>query len=85
MLKRVGAFREESDKSLELWALPQTGAPKSLGVMDSSMVMRLTAAGNDVNAVPTLAITLEQKGGVPPGSGPIGPVLFKGALLETAV
>ncbi|SFU84456.1 Anti-sigma-K factor RskA [Polaromonas sp. YR568] len=82
-LKRVGNFREQPDKSLELWALPPGVAPKSLGVMSADPVMRLTAAGTDMRQVPTLAITLEPKGGVPPGSGPTGPVLFKGALIET--
>ena len=83
-LKRVGGFQESPDKSLQLWALPQTGGPKSLGVLGSDAVIKLTAAGNDVN-VPTLAISLEPKGGVPVGSGPSGPVLFKGALIQTAL
>jgi len=83
VLKRVGGFREQPDKSLELWALPPGLAPKSLGVLNADPVVRLTAAGTDMRQVPTLAITLEPKGGVPPGSGPTGPVLFKGALIET--
>jgi len=83
VLKRVGGFREQADKSLELWALPPGVAPKSLGVLNADPVVRLTAAGTDMRQVPTLAITLEPKGGVPPGSGPTGPVLFKGALIET--
>ena len=83
-LKRVGGFQEDSDKSLQLWALPQAGGPKSLGVMGADAVMRLTAASSDVN-VPTLAISLEPKGGVPSESGPTGPVLFKGALIQTAL
>ena len=83
VLKRVGSFREQPDKSLELWALPPGAAPKSLGVMGADPVVRLTAAGTDMRQVPTLAITLEPKGGVPPGSGPTGPILFKGALIET--
>jgi anti-sigma-K factor RskA len=83
VLKRVGNFREQPDKSLELWALPPGAAPKSLGVMGADPVVRLTAAGTDMRQVPTLAITLEPKGGVPPGSGPTGPILFKGALIET--
>ncbi len=83
-LKRVGGFQESADKSLQLWALPQAGGPKSLGVMGADAVMRLTAASSDVN-VPTLAISLEPKGGVPAGSGPSGPVLFKGALIQTAL
>lgn len=83
-LKRVGGFQESPDKSLQLWALPQTGGPRSLGVLGSDAVIKLTAAGNDVN-VPTLAISLEPKGGVPVGSGPSGPVLFKGTLIQTAL
>ena len=83
-LKRVGSFQESPDKSLQLWALPQAGGPKSLGVLGPDAVVKLTAAGNEVN-VPTLAISLEPKGGVLAGSGPSGPVLFKGALIETSL
>ncbi|MES1980559.1 MAG: anti-sigma factor [Pseudomonadota bacterium] len=85
VLKRVGGFQEQPDKSLQLWAIPQSGGPKSLGVLGTDQVMRLPATGNDVRAVPVLAISLEPKGGVPAGSGPSGPVLFKGALLETSL
>lgn len=84
-LKRVGGFKEQADKSLQLWALPQTGGPKSLGVLGTDAVMRLATAGGDVKEVPTLAISLEPRGGVPSAGGPTGPVLFKGALLETAL
>lgn len=83
VLKRVSDFQSQPDKSLQLWALPQQGAPRSLGVLGNEPVMRLTAASNDVREVPTLAISLEPKGGVPSGSGPSGPVLFKGQLIET--
>ena len=84
VLKRVGAFREQADKSLELWALPPGAAPKSLGVLGADPVIRLSAADSALREVPTLAISLEPKGGVPSGSGPSGPVLFKGALIQTA-
>jgi anti-sigma-K factor RskA len=85
LLKRVGDFREQADKSLELWALPPGAAPRSLGVLSGDPVVRLTAAGSDIHKVPTLAISLEPKGGVPAGSGPTGPVLFTGALIRTAL
>jgi len=84
LIKRVGGFQAQADKSLELWALPATGAPKSLGVLGREPVIRLTAAGSDVREVPTLAISLEPLGGAPAGGGPTGPVLLKGALIETA-
>ncbi len=82
-LKRVGAYQEGPDKSLQLWALPPTGGPRSLGVLDASGLVKLTAAESQVRETPALAISLEPKGGVPAGSGPTGPVLFKGALLPT--
>ncbi len=84
VLKRVGGYQEAADKSLQLWALPASG-PKSLGVLGGDQVIRLTAAPGEVAQVPALAISLEPKGGVPAGSGPTGPVLFKGALLQTAM
>ena len=81
-LQRVGAYQEAGDRSLQLWALPPGGGPKSLGVLGSDKLLRLTAGESDVREVPTLAISLEPKGGVPSERGPTGPVLFKGALIQ---
>jgi len=83
-IKRVGAYREAADKSLQLWALPPSGGPRSLGVLGGSPVIKLTAGENQVREAPALAISLEPKGGVPGEGGPTGPVLFKGALLKTS-
>ena len=83
MLKRVGDFREQPDKSLELWALPPGAPAKSLGVMSRDAVVQLTAADTDISRSPILAITLEPKGGVPAGTAATGPILFKGALIRT--
>lgn len=83
VLKRVGGYREAADKSLQLWALPPAGGPKSLGVLGSDAVIRLAAEGGAVRGAPALAISLEPKGGVPGDKGPTGPVLFKGAVLQT--
>ncbi len=85
VLQRVGGYQEAADKSLQLWALPPGQAPKSLGVMGSDKVIKLTAAPDQIKNVPILAISLEPKGGVPSSRGPTGPVLFKGALLQTVL
>jgi anti-sigma-K factor RskA len=81
-LQRVGGYQEASDKSLQLWALPPGAAPRSLGVLSQEKLLQLAADQRDVNEVPALAISLEPKGGVPSETGPTGPVLFKGALIQ---
>jgi anti-sigma-K factor RskA len=82
-LKRVAGFQEAADKSLQLWAIPAGGAPRSLGVVGTEEVARLPAAEQVVGQSPLMAISLEPKGGVPGEGGPTGPVLFKGAVLQT--
>lgn len=82
VLQRVSGYREAGDKSLQLWALPPGAAPRSLGVLGSDRVLRLTANEGDVREVPALAISLEPQGGVPSAGGPTGPVLFQGPLLH---
>ncbi len=85
VLQRVGSFQEGADQSLQLWALPPSGGPRSLGVLGHDKVLRLAAGESDVQSVPALAISLEPKGGVPSAGGPTGPVLFKGALIQRAL
>lgn len=82
VLQRVGDFREGANQSLQLWALPPQGRPQSLGVLGQGKLEQLTAQEAQVQAVPTLAISLEPKGGVPSATGPTGPVLFTGALIR---
>ncbi len=82
VLQRLGDFKEGADKSLQLWALPPGGKPRSLGVMSDAPALKLTAAESQVQAIPALAISLEPKGGVPSDGGPTGPVLFSGPLIE---
>ena len=73
-----------SGRSLELWALPRDGKPKSLGVIGAAdrAVLRLDApADKSLANVPALAISLEPQGGSPTGQ-PTGPVLYSGPCVK---
>lgn len=81
-LKHESPIATTSAQSLQLWALPPGGAPRSLGVLQDGNVVRINAPADQVRGIPALAISLEPRGGAPAGSGPTGPVVVKGALLQ---
>lgn len=72
------------DRDLELWSIPDGGAPLSLGVIRRTSAthaeLRLsTTARQRLASGALLAISLEPVGGSPTGA-PTGPVLFTGKL-----
>jgi anti-sigma-K factor RskA len=72
-----------ADKSLELWAVPKTGAPQSLGLVAASQTVTLRLPENVTpETVPLLAVSLEPKGGSPNRNAPSGPILFKGSWVR---
>jgi anti-sigma-K factor RskA len=71
-------------RSLELWALPSGGKPRSLGIVSQTEKLNLkllAAADQALGDVPTLAISLEPAGGSPSGQ-PTGPVLYTGPCVK---
>src|SRR5574343_344479 len=85
-LQRLNAVREGREDSMQLWALREGQPPQSLGVVSSGVqTPQLPVQADLLKDVKTLAISVENKGGVPSAQGPRLPWLFTGALVNKAM
>jgi anti-sigma-K factor RskA len=77
----VKSWANVEGKSLELWALPKNGAPKSLGLVanERDTEIRLSPSDARLLAANALAVSLEPRGGSTTAA-PTGPVLCSGAI-----
>jgi len=84
-IQRLNAVAEGQEDSMQVWALSGTSRPISLGVLSPKIKMqRLNATDKDLAGIDTLAISVENRGGVSPSQGPRLPYLFKGAVIQKA-
>jgi anti-sigma-K factor RskA len=85
VLQRAGNVVEGREDSLQLWAMPATGRPRSLGLLGSNKTLRIPATESDLRDIPQLAVSVESKGGVADEHGPSGDLLFRGAVIQKAL
>ena len=74
---------ELTGRALELWALPASGNPIALGLVDAEAGAVLTLATPSdalLAGAKGLAVSLEPPGGSPTGQ-PTGPILWTGAIV----
>lgn len=68
----------------QLWVLPESGPPRSLGIVTAGQPRKITippALLQAIGASATLAVSVEPEGGSPTGQ-PTGPVIASGQLMR---
>jgi anti-sigma-K factor RskA len=85
-VQRLNAVTEGREDTMQLWALSDGDPARSLGVLESKgKTLRLSATERDFASATSLAISVEDKGGVTQAKGPRLPYLFKGSVVQKAL
>ena len=85
-LQRLNEVKEGREDSMQVWAIGADGKPRSLGVIESKYkTLQMPVQPASLQNIGELAISAENKGGVPEGSPPSLPWLFKGWLVNKAI
>lgn len=85
-IQRLNSVAEGREDTMQVWALPKTGKPRSLGILESAgKTLRLAASEKMLADVAQLAISVENRGGVSESTGPRLPYLFSGAVVQKAL
>jgi anti-sigma-K factor RskA len=82
-IKIITQQKIDADRDYQLWALPEGGQPRALGLVSEQgeTVLLVPNTLEGLTNIPALAISLEPKGGSPTGQ-PTGPVLFTGPVIK---
>ena len=83
MVKMVKPWKAGMGKSLELWVIPASGAPRSLGVINDTGDTRIAMSDMDTRLTGGLifALSKEPLGGSPTGQ-PTGSIFCKGVIAK---
>jgi anti-sigma-K factor RskA len=85
-VQRLNGVTEGGEDSMQLWALSEGDPARSLGVLQSKgKTLRLPVSERDLASATSLAISVENKGGVTQTKGPRLPYLFKGPVIQKAM
>lgn len=85
-LQRLNDVTEGREDTMQLWALSDGEPARSLGMLQSkAKTLRLPASERDFASATSLAISVEEKGGVTQAMGPRLPYLFKGTVVQKAL
>ena len=86
LLQRLSEVREGRLDSMQLWALGGGAQPRSLGVIQSKYkTLQIPVTDAVLANVTQLAISVENKDGVPEQAGPRLPYLFQGWLVKKSI
>lgn len=84
-IQRLNGVREGREDTMQLWALQAGTQPVSLGILQSSATtLRLPASEAVLAKASSLAISVENKGGVDAKQGPRLPYLLTGSVVQKA-
>lgn len=86
LLQRLNDVKEGREDSMQVWAIASDAAPRSLGVIESKYkTLQMPVSEDALQGVTELAVSAENKGGVPAGASPSLPWLFKGWLVQKSI
>ncbi|MFM0673056.1 anti-sigma factor [Paraburkholderia sediminicola] len=80
----LGKVELPAGRAMELWGIPASGHPVSLGMLPDSANGKVTAGQQKPENYAALAVSIEAPGGSPDHNAPSGPVVFTGKLLPVS-
>ncbi|MFL9960161.1 anti-sigma factor [Paraburkholderia sediminicola] len=83
-LHPLGLVNLPPGRAMELWGVPASGHPVSLGMLPDNASGKVSAGQQKPENYAALAVSIEAPGGSPNHDAPSGPVVFSGKLLPVS-